>query len=40
MIGRTVVLLSMTAALAEAQGLEYVRSHYTKYEYSLAMRDG
>jgi putative CocE/NonD family hydrolase len=25
---------------AAAQGLEYVKSHYTKYEYRIAMRDG
>src|SRR6478735_2001067 len=23
-----------------AQGLEYVKSHYTKYEYRIPMRDG
>src|SRR5207245_101730 len=25
---------------AAAQGLEYVKSHYTKYEYRIPMRDG
>jgi putative CocE/NonD family hydrolase len=40
MTGRTVILLSITAALAGAQGVEYVRSHYTKYEYEIPMRDG
>ncbi len=26
--------------IAEAQGLDYVRAHYTKYEYQIPMRDG
>ena len=26
--------------LAVAQGLEYVKAHYTKYEYRIPMRDG
>src|SRR3982074_3494993 len=25
---------------ATAQGVDYVRAHYTKYEYRIAMRDG
>src|SRR5437773_10712175 len=28
------------AAPAAAQGLEYVKAHYTKYEYRIPMRDG
>jgi hypothetical protein len=27
-------------ALAPAQGLDYLKSHYTKYEYQIPMRDG
>ncbi|MAV38286.1 MAG: hypothetical protein CMJ59_22835, partial [Planctomycetaceae bacterium] len=27
-------------AVADAQGLEYVKAHYTKYEYRIPMRDG
>jgi len=30
----------MAVALLPAQGLEYVRAHYTKYEYRIPMRDG
>jgi putative CocE/NonD family hydrolase len=33
----TIVLCSGTAA---AQGLEYVKGHYTKHEYRIPMRDG
>src|SRR5438477_87414 len=29
-----------TPRSAAAQGLEYVKAHYTKYEYRIAMRDG
>ena len=30
----------LSASCAWAQGLEYVKAHYTKYEYEVAMRDG
>lgn len=40
MTGRPVFLFALAAALVSAQGLEYVRSHYTKYEYEIPMRDG
>ena len=33
-----VILLAPVAA--SAQGIEYVKAHYTKYEYRIAMRDG
>ena len=35
-------LLFVVAApgLAPGQGLEYVKAHYTKYEYRIPMRDG
>jgi len=32
--------LCFAPAMAPAQGLEYVKSHYTKYEYRIPMRDG
>ena len=32
--------LSSPLAAAVAQGLEYVKAHYTKYEYRIPMRDG
>src|SRR5436309_1785162 len=28
------------AATVSAQGVDYIRSHYTKYEYQIPMRDG
>ena len=34
------MLLGLLPALVFAQGLEYVKEHYTKYEYRIAMRDG
>jgi len=30
----------LTARGASAQGIEYVKAHYTKYEYRIPMRDG
>ena len=30
----------LTPRLAEAQGLEYVKAHYTKHEFKIPMRDG
>ena len=37
-----ILSLALLAAPAEAfaQGLEYVKAHYTKYEYRIPMRDG
>jgi len=39
---RTLFLLAASFALPAAfpQGIEYVKAHYTKYEYEIAMRDG
>lgn len=36
----TLVIAGVSSAPVMAQGLEYVKSHYTKYEYRIAMRDG
>lgn len=36
----SLLITLLPAALVHAQGLEYVRSHYTKYEYKVPMRDG
>ena len=33
-------LVLLAPARSEAQGVEYVKSHYTKYEYKIPMRDG
>ena len=33
-------LLAALPGRASAQGLEYVKAHYTKYEFRIAMRDG
>jgi len=38
---RALLLLSLIPLrLASGQGLEYVKAHYTKYEYRIPMRDG
>jgi len=37
---RTVILLLASTAILAAQGLEYIKANYTKYEYRIAMRDG
>src|SRR3984957_5432074 len=39
---RVALLFLLTAApvRATAQGLDYIKSHYTKYEYKIPMRDG
>jgi putative CocE/NonD family hydrolase len=37
---RYACLLLSTACLLSAQGLEYVKANYTKYEYRIPMRDG
>ena len=34
------MVLGLVPALVWAQGLEYVQSHYTKYEHRIPMRDG
>lgn len=39
-IAALAILLLSTPGLVSAQGLEYVKSHYTKYEYRIPMRDG
>ncbi len=38
----TAVLLLTVAApsIARAQGVDYIKAHYTKYEYKIPMRDG
>src|SRR5579871_4699445 len=48
MLNRTLVILGLISVLntvpaalaAEVVGLEYTKSHYTKYEYRIPMRDG
>jgi len=37
---RNLVVLGVLASTSYAQGLEYIKSHYTKYEFQIAMRDG
>jgi len=37
---RLITTLIALAPLAYPQGADYVKSHYTKYEYQIAMRDG
>ena len=37
---RPILILSLFSAACFAQGLEYIKAHYTKYEYRIAMRDG
>jgi putative CocE/NonD family hydrolase len=37
---RTIGLLAASAAILSAQGLEYIKANYTKYEYQIPMRDG
>ena len=34
------LLMLIAPGRAIAQGLDYVKSHYTKYEYKIPMRDG
>src|SRR6516164_2831353 len=39
----TLITISLGFALtgrADAQGVDFVKSHYTKYEYRIPMRDG
>ena len=35
-----IVWLAFGPSPTQAQGLEYVKAHYTKYEYRIPMRDG
>ncbi|MDP7303494.1 MAG: CocE/NonD family hydrolase [Pirellulaceae bacterium] len=35
-----VLLGTMVPGIADAQGLQYVKAHYTKYEHRIPMRDG
>src|SRR5258708_22149880 len=37
---RAVLWFTMRASTAWPQGVEYVKAHYTKYEYEIAVRDG
>ncbi len=37
---RLLVLLFSFSSLVAAQGLEYIKANYTKYEHRIAMRDG
>ena len=34
------LVLFLLASACSAQGLEYIKAHYTKYEYMVPMRDG
>src|SRR5215468_4114419 len=34
------ILLVLAIPTLHAQGLEYIKSHYTKYEFQIPMRDG
>jgi hypothetical protein len=36
----TATIILFMPQVSAAQGLEYVKAHYTKYEYRIAMRDG
>jgi uncharacterized protein len=36
----TFLALAIIPQVAEAQGLEYIKANYTKYEYKIRMRDG
>ncbi|HEY7679741.1 MAG TPA: X-Pro dipeptidyl-peptidase, partial [Terriglobia bacterium] len=40
LLGRLCLAAVLTAPAAWAQGLEYIKSNYTKYEYRIPMRDG
>ncbi|SPF39449.1 Peptidase S15 [Candidatus Sulfopaludibacter sp. SbA4] len=37
---KPILILSLFGAACAAQGLDYIKAHYTKYEYRIAMRDG
>jgi uncharacterized protein len=34
------ILLVLAIPIAHGQGLEYIKSNYTKYEFQIPMRDG
>lgn len=40
MLRRSLLFVSLFAMGLSAQGLPYVKEHYTKYEYEIPMRDG
>ncbi len=37
---QTIAMGMLLPGVVGAQGLEYVKAHYTKYEYRIPMRDG
>src|SRR3982750_1766370 len=37
---RLLAVLSFLALSSYGQGLEFIKSHYTKYEFQIPMRDG
>ncbi|MCU1257234.1 MAG: peptidase [Bryobacterales bacterium] len=37
---RSIVLMAFSAGAVSAQGLEYIKANYTKYEHYIPMRDG
>ena len=37
---RRLAVLSLLAPSCYGQGLEFIKSHYTKYEFQIPMRDG
>jgi putative CocE/NonD family hydrolase len=37
---RSILLLAISSASLSAQGVDYVKSNYTKYEHYISMRDG
>jgi putative CocE/NonD family hydrolase len=37
---RVPLILALLATAISAQGLDYLKAHYTKYEFQIAMRDG
>jgi putative CocE/NonD family hydrolase len=37
---KRILLFCLAASACFGQGLEYIRAHYTKYEYMIPMRDG
>ncbi|MDA1013556.1 MAG: CocE/NonD family hydrolase [Planctomycetota bacterium] len=40
LVGPAIAVATLMPDAVQAQGLEYVTSHYTKYEYRIPMRDG
>ena len=37
---KRVLLICLAASVCFGQGLEFIKAHYTKYEYRVPMRDG